>query len=82
MHCASATVGPSNGRPYRDRDCDKFSSWTTIRRSEDCSVASRTGPAAAVPQYRKGRSRLFPAVSLGPVTEQLAMNRGIHYPAP
>jgi potassium-transporting ATPase potassium-binding subunit len=24
----------------------------------------------------------FPAVSLGPVTEQVAMNRGIHYPAP
>ena len=24
----------------------------------------------------------FPAVSLGPVTEQAAMNRGIHYPAP
>ena len=24
----------------------------------------------------------FHAVSLGPVTEQLAMNRGIHYPAP
>jgi K+-transporting ATPase ATPase A chain len=24
----------------------------------------------------------FPAVSLGPVTEQVAMSRGIHYPAP
>jgi K+-transporting ATPase ATPase A chain len=24
----------------------------------------------------------FPALSLGPVTEQVAMNRGIHYPAP
>jgi K+-transporting ATPase ATPase A chain len=24
----------------------------------------------------------FPAVALGPVTEQVAMNRGIHYPAP
>ena len=24
----------------------------------------------------------FPAVSLGPVTEQVAMNRGIQYPAP
>jgi potassium-transporting ATPase potassium-binding subunit len=24
----------------------------------------------------------FPAMSLGPVTEQVAMNRGIHYPAP
>jgi len=24
----------------------------------------------------------FPAVSLGPVTEQVAMNRGVHYPAP
>ena len=24
----------------------------------------------------------FPAVSLGPITEQVAMNRGIHYPAP
>ena len=24
----------------------------------------------------------FPAVSLGPVTEQVSMNRGIHYPAP
>jgi K+-transporting ATPase ATPase A chain len=24
----------------------------------------------------------FPAVSLGPMTEQVAMNRGIHYPAP
>jgi potassium-transporting ATPase potassium-binding subunit len=24
----------------------------------------------------------FPAVSLGPLTEQVAMNRGIHYPAP
>jgi K+-transporting ATPase ATPase A chain len=24
----------------------------------------------------------FPAVSLGPVTEQVAMNRGIHFPAP
>ena len=24
----------------------------------------------------------FPAVSLGPVTEQVAMNRGTHYPAP
>ena len=24
----------------------------------------------------------FPAVSLGPVTKQVAMNRGIHYPAP
>jgi K+-transporting ATPase ATPase A chain len=24
----------------------------------------------------------FPAVSLGPVTEQVAMNRGINYPAP
>jgi K+-transporting ATPase ATPase A chain len=24
----------------------------------------------------------FPAVSLGPVSEQVAMNRGIHYPAP
>jgi K+-transporting ATPase A subunit len=24
----------------------------------------------------------FPAVSLGPVTERVAMNRGIHYPAP
>jgi K+-transporting ATPase ATPase A chain len=24
----------------------------------------------------------FPAVTLGPVTEQVAMNRGIHYPAP
>jgi K+-transporting ATPase ATPase A chain len=24
----------------------------------------------------------FPAVSLGPVTEQVAMNRGIHYPTP
>ena len=24
----------------------------------------------------------FPAVSLGPVTEQVAMNHGIHYPTP
>jgi K+-transporting ATPase A subunit len=24
----------------------------------------------------------FPAVSLGPVTEQVAMSRGIHHPAP
>jgi K+-transporting ATPase ATPase A chain len=24
----------------------------------------------------------FPALSLGPVTEQVTMNRGIHYPAP
>jgi potassium-transporting ATPase potassium-binding subunit len=24
----------------------------------------------------------FPAVSLGPVTEQVAMNRSVHYPAP
>jgi hypothetical protein len=24
----------------------------------------------------------FPAVSLAPVTKQVAMNRGIHYPAP
>jgi potassium-transporting ATPase potassium-binding subunit len=24
----------------------------------------------------------FPALSLGPVTEQVAMNRGVHYPAP
>jgi K+-transporting ATPase ATPase A chain len=24
----------------------------------------------------------FPAVSLGPVMEQIAMNHGIHYPAP
>jgi K+-transporting ATPase ATPase A chain len=24
----------------------------------------------------------FPALSLGPVAEQVAMNRGIHYPAP
>ena len=24
----------------------------------------------------------FPAVALGPVTEQVAMNHGIHYPAP
>jgi K+-transporting ATPase ATPase A chain len=24
----------------------------------------------------------FPAISLGPVTEQVAMNRGAHYPAP
>jgi K+-transporting ATPase ATPase A chain len=29
-----------------------------------------------------GRLAYFPAVSLGPVTEQGAMNRGIHYPAP
>jgi K+-transporting ATPase ATPase A chain len=24
----------------------------------------------------------FPAVSLGPVTEQVAMNRGVYFPAP
>ena len=24
----------------------------------------------------------FPAMSLGPLTEQVAMSRGIHYPAP
>jgi potassium-transporting ATPase potassium-binding subunit len=29
-----------------------------------------------------GGMAYFPAVSLGPVTEQVAINRGIHYPAP
>ena len=41
------------------------------------------GPALAVMHsvVEVGGLAYFPAVSLGPVTEQVAMNRGVHYPA-
>jgi K+-transporting ATPase ATPase A chain len=48
----------------------------------------RSDPQPAIRRVAGGRRvdhgglAYFPAVSLGPVTEQVAMNHGIHYPAP